>query len=60
VFCLALFLLQLMKLIDLLVSLTVSEEEIYPLIQSQVWSKIGHEADLLKKVRQANGRLWDS
>ena len=50
--------LQLMKLIDLLVSLTVSEDEIYPLIQSRVWSKIGHETDLLKKVRQAR-RNWE-
>lgn len=42
-----------MKLIDLLVSLTVSEEEMYPLIQTYVWTKIGKELLLLKKVSQS-------
>lgn len=39
-----------MKLIDLLVALTVSEKEMYPLIQAYVWTKIGKEVQLLKKV----------
>lgn len=41
---------QLMKLIDLLVALTVSEDEMYPLIQAYIWTKIGKEVHLLKKV----------
>ena len=39
-----------MKLIDLLVALTVSEMEMYPLIQAYIWTKIGKEFHLLKKV----------
>lgn len=39
-----------MKLIDLLVALTVSEDQMYPLIQAYVWTKIGKEVHLLKKV----------
>ena len=39
-----------MKLIDLLVALTVSEKEMYPLIQTHVWTNIGGEPELLKKV----------
>ena len=38
------------KLIDLLVALTISEEEMYPLIQAHVWAKIGREKDLLRRV----------
>jgi 3-oxoacyl-[acyl-carrier-protein] synthase III len=39
-----------MKLIDLLVALTVSEDKMYPLIQAYVWTKIGKDVHLLKKV----------
>ena len=39
-----------MKLIDLLVALTVSAEEMYPLIQAYVWTKVGKDVRLLKKV----------
>ena len=39
-----------MKLIDLLVALTVSEDKMYPLIQAYVWTKIGKEVHLLKRV----------
>lgn len=42
-----------MKLIDLLVALTVSEDKMYPLIQAYVWKKIGKEEHLLKQVRCA-------
>lgn len=45
-------LVKLMKLIDLLVALTVSEEEMYPLIQAYVWTKIGKDMQLLKKVSE--------
>ena len=38
------------KLIDLLVALTISEQEMYPLIQAHVWAKIGREKDLLRRV----------
>ena len=41
---------QVTKLIDLLVALTISEEEMYPLIQAHVWAKIGKEKDLLRRV----------
>ena len=41
-----------MKLVDLLVALTVSELEMYPLIQAYVWKKIGKEFHLLKKVKR--------
>ena len=41
-----------MKLIDLLVALTVSEEEMYPLIQTYIWTKVGKEPLLLKKVNR--------
>lgn len=41
---------QVTKLIDLLVALTISEEEMYPLIQAHVWAKIGREKDLLRRV----------
>jgi len=30
------------KLVDLLVSLTISEQDMYPLIQSHIWSKVSH------------------
>ena len=39
-----------MKLIDLLVALTVSEDKMYPLIQAYIWKKIGKEVNLLKQV----------
>ena len=42
--------LQLIRLIDMLVALTISEDTIYPLIQSCVWAKIGGEPRLLKRV----------
>ena len=41
---------QVTKLIDLLVALTISEEQMYPLIQTHVWAKIGREKDLLRRV----------
>ena len=41
---------QVTKLIDLLVALTISEQEMYPLIQAHVWAKIGREKDLLRRV----------
>ena len=44
-------LMQLIKLVDLLVALTVSEEDIYPLIHAYIWTKIGQETNLLKKVK---------
>ena len=34
----------------MLVALTISEDAIYPLIQSNVWAKIGGEPKLLKRV----------
>ena len=34
----------------MLVALTISEDTIYPLIQSCVWAKIGGEPRLLKRV----------
>ena len=39
-----------MRLVDMLVALSISEDAIYPLIQSQVWAKIGGEPRLLKRV----------
>lgn len=47
-----------MKLIDLLVALTVSEEKMYPLIQAYVWTKIGREPRLLKKVQYIYIWYW--
>lgn len=41
---------QLMRLIDMLVALSISEDAIYPLIQSCIWAKIGGERKLLKRV----------
>ena len=38
------------RIIDLLVALTISEEGMYPLIQTHVWAKIGGEPDLLRRV----------
>ena len=49
--CAVVQLVKLMKLIDLLVALTVSEEEMYPLIQAYVWTKVGKDVPLLKKVQ---------
>ena len=39
-----------MRLVDMLVALSVSEDAIYPLIQSCVWAKIGGDPRLLKRV----------
>ena len=39
-----------MRLVDMLVALSISEDAIYPLIQSSVWAKIGGESKLLKRV----------
>ena len=39
-----------MRLVDMLVALSISEDAIYPLIQSFVWDKIGGEPRLLKRV----------
>ena len=39
-----------MRLVDMLVALSISEDSIYPLIQSFVWAKIGGEPRLLKRV----------
>ena len=44
------FIVQLMRLVDMLVALSISEDAIYPLIQSKVWAKIGGEPRLLKRV----------
>jgi neurofibromin 1 len=41
---------KLSKIFDLLVSLTISEVEMYPLIQDYVWAKISKEVDLLRNV----------
>ncbi|CAI8022725.1 Neurofibromin [Geodia barretti] len=41
---------KLMRLVDMLVALSISEDAIYPLIQSFVWDKIGGEPRLLKRV----------
>ena len=38
------------RLVDMLVALTISEDAIYPLIQSYVWAKIGAEPKVLKRV----------
>ena len=48
--CAFLIVFQLMRLVDMLVALSVSEDAIYPLIQSCVWAKIGGEPRLLKRV----------
>lgn len=37
-----------MKLIDLLVALTISEQDMYPLIQTHIWRVVGSDSDLLK------------
>lgn len=42
----------------MLVALTVSEEAIYPLIQSCVWARIGGERKLLKRVLDSFIRVW--
>jgi neurofibromin 1 len=41
---------KLIRLVDMLVALTISEDAIYPLIQSYVWAKIGAEPKVLKGV----------
>ena len=50
ILCFCFVLLQLMRLVDMLVALSISEDSIYPLIQSFVWDKIGGEPRLLKRV----------
>ena len=52
--------LQLIRLVDMLVALTISEDAIYPLIQSYVWEKIGAEPKVLKRVLDSFIRVCSS